>query len=56
MTGEVMTCQHEPLAKAGVTLKGPAAQAALSLGLFGGCAGVSTQGLGVAQCLMLGPV
>lgn len=45
----VITGQHEPMAKAGLTFRGSAAQAALSLCLFGGCAGQSIQRLGVAH-------
>ena len=56
MAGEVTTCPHEPPAKAGLARRGPAAQAAISVCLFGRYAGVSIGGAGEALCLLLHPL
>lgn len=56
MAGEVTTCPHEPPAKAGLARRSPAAQAAISVCLFGRYAGVSIGGAGEALCLLLHPL
>lgn len=46
MAGEATTCPHESPAKAGLARRGPAAQATVSVCLFGRHAGMSIRGLG----------